>query len=177
MGFWDWNKLGIVLAGGVLLLGAAATQAEEPGHARGARESAHGPAREARGGQRFEFREHDVRRFGAGDRDRWIGGRWNNTCFAGRCGWWWLAGGQWYFYERPVYPYPLAVSTIGFMEPVPVTPAPVVVMPAPPPAAPPPALVPPPPKFLYYCDDPAGYYPAVASCNTAFRQVAVPPLN
>ncbi len=56
----------------------------------------------------------------------WRGGRWNNTCFAGRCGWWWFAGGSWYFYERPIYPYPLIVSEGIFIEPAP----PVIVAPA-----------------------------------------------
>ena len=185
-----WNKLGGLLAVSAVLLGAAAVQAEEPGHERGARAEARGPARDVRaGGERFAFHDHDVRRFSAADRGRWIGGRWNNTCFAGRCGWWWFAGGQWYFYDTPVYPYPLVVSPIGYAEPVapapmmvapaPVmmAPAPVAVMPQPMPmpAPPPAAPVPAPPKFLYYCDNPAGYYPAVANCNTAFRQVAVPP--
>lgn len=37
-----------------------------------------------------------------------------------------------------------------------------------------PAVLAPAPTFRYYCDNPAGYYPAVASCPTAFRKVPVP---
>ena len=144
-----------------------AAHVEGPGHAGHEGHEEHGMA----GHEHHEFHEHDVHRFSHEELGRWRGGRWNNTCFNGRCGWWWFAGGQWYFYDRPVYPYPLAVSTIGFVEPVvavPVQPM-VQVMPAPMPA--PTAPLPPPPKFLYYCDNPPGYYPAVANCNTDFRQV------
>jgi hypothetical protein len=115
------------------------------------------------GGPHDAFRGHDVHRFGHDDLMRWRGGRWNHTCFDGRCGWWWLAGGQWYFYDSPVYPYPLAVSQLAYAEPVAV--APVLV-------APPPLHVAPPPRPRYYCDNPQGYYPAVQNCNTQFRQVS-----
>jgi hypothetical protein len=114
----------------------------------------------------YAFRDHDVRHFGHDDLVRWRGGRWNQTCFDGRCGWWWFAGGQWYFYDTPVYPYPVVVSEVAYVEPV--AAAPVVV-------APPPIRVAAPPKLYYYCDNPRGYYPQVANCNTEFRQVAAPP--
>jgi len=135
--------------------------------------------------KRFEFREHDVHRFSYSQRDIWRKGRWNNTCFGGRCGWWWFAGGQWYFYDRPVYPYPMIVSSFFYVEPMVVAPMmvppPVVVVPPPAPrpvivqSPPPQTAVQPGPQFHYYCDNPAGYYPAVQNCNTQFRQVDVPP--
>lgn len=129
--------------------------------------------------ERYAFHEHDVHRFAPLELERWRGGRWNNTCFGGRCGWWWFAGGQWYFYAQPVYPYPMVVSTIGFVEPVAVVPQPVPVQIVPQPLPPPPAPAPvqplqPPPKFLYYCDNPPGFYPTVQNCNTDFKQVAAP---
>ena len=120
----------------------------------------------------YAFRDHDVHRFGRDDLARWQGGRWNRTCYSGRCGWWWFASGQWYFYDQPVYPYPLVVSTVEYVEPVAVVAAPMVVQ-----AAPAPMMVAAPPKFWYYCDNPRGYYPSVGTCSTQFHQVTTPPPN
>jgi hypothetical protein len=124
---------------------------------------------------RHQFQVRDVHRFNRDELVLWRGGRWNNTCYAGRCGWWWFAAGQWYFYDRPIYPYPLAVAEVVYAEPmvaVPMMPPPqVTYVPAP---VPPPMPVQAPPKFLYYCDNPAGYFPAVQTCSTQFRQVAAP---
>jgi len=124
--------------------------------------------------EHHEFREHDVHRFNHAERERWRSGRWNNTCWGGQCGWWWFAGGQWYFYDRPVYPYPLAVAEVTYLEPVAVAAAvsaSSVVVAAPAPITPVAAA----PQFWYYCDNPAGYYPYVATCNTSFRQVPAQP--
>lgn len=169
------RQLSVGLFGlGTLLVLSANVRADEVGRER------HEEAREHREAhERHEFRERDVRRFDAIELGHWRGGQWRNSCFAGRCGWWWFAGGQWYFYERPVYPYPLVVSEITFIEPVP-APAPVYVAPAPPvyvapppppPVRPAPPPLPPPPQMYYYCDNPPGYYPTVPSCPTGFRQV------
>jgi hypothetical protein len=117
------------------------------------------------------FRDRDFYRFSDEDRRVWIGGRWNNTCFGGRCGWWWFAGGQWYFYTAPVYPYPLVVADISYAAPV----APYVPPPVQASLPPQPLSIAPPPQFWYYCDNPAGYYPSVQACSTGFRQVAAPP--
>ena len=91
---------------------------------------AHGPHFGAAPGH-HEFVHHDVAHFSREDWDHWHGGHWSTSCFGGRCGWWWSAGGQRYFYERPIYPYPLFVSEVAYVEPVAVVPAPVVVAPAP----------------------------------------------
>ncbi|WP_158898328.1 hypothetical protein [Burkholderia sp. L27(2015)] len=117
---------------------------------------------------RYAYREHDVHRFNHDDLERWRGGRWNNTCYNGRCGWWWFSAGQWYFYDQPVYPYPLAVSPIEFIEPDAATEVPAPIVQAP-------LRVAAPPTLWYYCDEPRGYYPTVATCTTQFRQVAAPP--
>jgi hypothetical protein len=127
----------------------------------------HGAMRE-----HYEFHGRDVHHFDHAELGRWRGGRWNNSCYTGRCGWWWFSSGQWYFYEKPIYPYPLAVSEVVFLEPVeavavaPVTVAPVMQAPPPP--------VPAAPQFWYYCDNPAGYYPSVPTCSSGFREVAAP---
>jgi hypothetical protein len=97
-------------------------------------------------------------------RDVTLVGYWHHGWHDGRFGWWWFDRG-WYFYDRPVYPYPYPPAVV--VQPVPV-PVPVA-----PPA--PPATGLPPAQFWYYCDDPAGYYPYVTTCNTQFRPVAPQP--
>ncbi|HXE27162.1 MAG TPA: hypothetical protein VN656_01545 [Stellaceae bacterium] len=78
---------------------------------------------------------------------------------------------------------------VGFGFGVPVVPAPWYYAPppvvyAPPPVvyAPPPVAVAPQPAYVaqpnqdwYYCDDPRGYYPYVASCNSGWHQVPAQP--
>lgn len=79
---------------------------------------------------------------------------------------------------------------VGFGFGVPVVPAPWYYAPppvvyAPPPVvyAPPPVVVAPPQQAYvsqpnqnwYYCDNPRGYYPYVASCSSAWRQVPAQP--
>ena len=132
-----------------------------------------------------EFREHDTHRFSRNELKLWRVGGWRHESHFGRVGWWWVIGGVWYLYEKPIYPYPLIVSQVSFAEPVLVAPpsagviAPGTPMVAPPPSGP--AVVPqalPPqqqPQIWYYCDNPAGYYPYVATCLTPFRPVAAKP--
>jgi hypothetical protein len=77
---------------------------------------------------------------------------------------------------------------VGFGFGVPVVPAPWYYAPpavyAPPPVvyAPPPVAVAPQPAYVsqpnqdwYYCDNPRGYYPYVASCDSGWRQVPAQP--
>ena len=119
-----------------------------------------------------EFRGRDVHHFNHAELARWRGGRWRNTCFDGRCGNWWFADGQWYFYDHPVYPYPLEVAEVTFLEPVVVAPvAQVVVQAAAPMQVAPSAAA----QVWYYCDNPPGYYPYVKQCNTQYREVAAKP--
>jgi hypothetical protein len=120
-----------------------------------------------------QFHGRDVHGFDRHELGLWRGGGWHHEMHNGRLGWWWVAGGAWYFYDRPVYPYPLVVSDVAFADPVVVAAPPtVVVVPGAPAAAPPPAAQ---PQMWYYCDNPAGYYPYVASCNTPFRPVPARP--
>ncbi|HMA49955.1 MAG TPA: hypothetical protein VKP60_09400 [Magnetospirillaceae bacterium] len=108
-----------------------------------------------------EFHEHEFARFAPHDREVWLGGHWHHEWHNGRFGWWWFAGGAWYFYDAPVWPYPTVVSTMTYVEPA---------------AAPPPPAATAAPTY-YYCDNPAGYYPYVQTCPTPWRQVpaAAPP--
>lgn len=119
--------------------------------------------------EHHEFHEHDVHRFNHDELSLWGGGRWNNTCFEGRCGWWWLAGGVWYFYDRPIYPYPLEVSLDTYVEPV--EEAPVVQQ------APAPVIVPQTQQQVwYFCTSANAYYPYVSSCPSGWQTVpATPP--
>jgi len=122
-----------------------------------------------------EFREHDVLLLDRYELRTWRGGQWRHEWHNGRLGWWWFVGGVWYLYERPIYPYPLVISGTAFVEPVIVAPpAPVVVMPGGQPTVAAPAA-PPQTPLWYYCDNPAGYYPYVPSCNTPFRPVPAKP--
>lgn len=104
-----------------------------------ARADDHGHGDHWHGGERH-FHDHDEH--------MWRGGRWFHGDHDGRAGWWWIVNGGWYFYPRPVYPYPYTY-------------APPVVAPAQPPGG-----------FWYYCYNPPGYYPYVPRCATSW--VAVP---
>jgi len=103
----------------------------------------------------------DIARFHEHDWDLWRGGRWNHASHGGRFGWWWVAGGVWYFYPEPVYPYP------NPYEP----PVAVIVPQAPATPAPPP----PAPQNWYYCEASKAYYPYVASCPGGWRAVPATP--
>lgn len=96
----------------------------------------------------------DIARFHEHDWIIWRSGTWVHAPHGGRIGWWWVAGGQWYLYPAPVYPYP------NPWEP-------------PPPAVLPP--LPPPTLYWYYCEAAQAYYPYVPSCAGGWRQVPATP--
>ena len=118
-----------------LLTGPALAQHHEPWH-----------------GDIHTFHEHDW--------DIWRGGHWFHGVHAGRTGWWWIAGGTYYFYPAPVYPYPSP------WEP------PAVELVTPPVGTAPP---PPPTQHWYYCQASHSYYPYVASCPGGWEQVPAAP--
>jgi len=98
-----------------------------------------GSAQEHWHGDIHHFHEYDV--------GRWHSGYWSNGFHGGRNGWWWVVGGEWYFYPQPVYPYP-----------DPYVPPAVIVQPT---AAP----------QYWYCQNPAGYYPYVPACYVQWQAV------
>jgi len=103
----------------------------------------------------------DFRHFDRHDYWLWRRGGWRESWHDGRFGWWWIAGGEWFFYPRPVYPYP---------EPYNYVPLQTVVVQSPQPLAPQPQ------QYWYYCDSAGGYYPYVATCPSGWRAVpATPP--
>jgi hypothetical protein len=107
----------------------------------------------------IEFRFHHPE-----DYRHWHSGYWNHGWHDGRLGWWWVAAGSWYFFTRPVYPYPSAdvppvvvEPTVTYVTPPP-APAPVVAS-----------------SYWYYCRPSNSYYPYVSSCSESWMQVAANP--
>lgn len=109
----------------------------------------------------------DIRQFERHDAARWRGGNWQHISHGGRLGWWWVAGGLWYLYPTPVYPYPdpyrPPVVVIEQQQP------PAVVQQTAP-VAPPPA-----PAVWYFCEAANAYYPYVASCPAGWKTVPATP--
>lgn len=98
----------------------------------------------------------------------WHGGYHRYGAYYGGFGWglgWGLGWGWWgwpafyspYYYDNPFY---YGVTTYQYE-----TPAPVTVQTAPQPGAP----------SYYYCTNPAGYYPAVGTCQVPWQAVPVAP--
>ena len=100
----------------------------------------------------------DIHRFHEHDWGVWHGGHWFHGPHNGRMGWWWIAGGTFYFYPAPVYPYPSP------WEPPPVA----LVSPL--------ADTPPPQtQYWYFCPASNSYYPYVATCPGGWQQVPATP--
>lgn len=135
------------------------------------------------------FREHDVHRFRPHELELWRGGVWRHEWHEGRLGWWWAVGGAWYFYERPIYPYPMVVANVVYVPPVtvvaptysgpqmpPVSPqGTTVVAPLSPPGVPAPGVPAPEAQLYFYCDSAKAYYPAVMQCPQPWRRVPLMP--
>jgi hypothetical protein len=94
----------------------------------------------------------DIHHFHERDVGVWRGGHWYHGIHGGRPGWWWIVGGVWYFYPRPIYPYP-----DPYVPPV----------------------VAAPPANYYWCASPPGYYPQQPTCAVPWQAVpaaaAAPP--
>ncbi len=123
-------------------------------------------------GRHFEGRE--IHRFHEHDLEIWRGGHWIHRRHEGQLGWWWIAGGLWYFYPARIAeipdPYTPPVVVVNQQPPVVVAPqAPVVVAPQTPAPAQQPA------QTWYYCNSAKGYYPYVPSCPEGWRPVAAQP--
>lgn len=112
--------------------------------------------------ERHEIFRGDIAHFHEHDWAIWRGGHWIHDWHDGRMGWWWVAGGTWYFYPAPVYPWP------NPWEP----PAEVIVTPGVAQESPPPAT-----RSWYFCDGSQKYYPYVATCPGGWRQVPASPID
>ena len=114
----------------------------------------------------------DIRHFDRYDRNHWRSGAWRHGSHGGRIGWWWVAGGAWYLYPQPVYPYPDPYRPPFVVEQAPL---PVVIqVPAPVQSQPGPQVAPA-PQFWYYCDASRAYYPYVATCPGGWQTVPATP--
>jgi hypothetical protein len=61
---------------------------------------------------------HDRSLWGDRERRSWVGGHWRPyECRFGRCGYWWMADGYWYFYDHPMEGPPDVVSDIEYADP------------------------------------------------------------
>jgi hypothetical protein len=139
---------GLLLAGSMLVLaspGIAQQHDHGPmGHGPGGHPSFQGSAH-------FAFAHHDFAHFTPGEHGTWTGGHWHHGWHSGRIGWWWFAGGAWYFYDAPVYPYPGYVSDYYVED------------------------YGPPGQYWYYCPSPPGYYPYVQRCSAPWQPVPPSP--
>jgi len=122
----------------------------------------------------------DIRVFHERDIHLWRGGHWYHGWYGGRFGWFWMAGGAYYLYPAPIYPYP-----DPYTPPVVVQQAPVVVQQQAPvyvekpqasvPATPAPNQPAQPANTWYYCDAAKSYYPYVSECPGGWRAVPATP--
>jgi hypothetical protein len=119
-----------------------------------------GPVRGPANFHRFEGR--DFAHFSPADQAMWRGGGWRHEFHNGRWGWWWFVGGAWYFYDQPIYPYPVYVSDVVYEEPVDEEQAEVPIDPA---------VAPQPTGNVYYYCPGVGYYPEVPTCSVPFQIV------
>lgn len=104
----------------------------------------------------------DFRHFDRHDYHLWRAGRWRQTWHGGRFGWWWIAGGEWFFYPQPFYPYPDPYAYVPTQT--------VVVQPSAPQA-----IAPQPAQSWYFCAAANGYYPYVPSCPGGWQAVPATP--
>jgi hypothetical protein len=127
-------------------------------------------------GEYHHFEGRDYHHWGVGERELWRAGGWRHQEYMGRYGYWWVVGGVWYFYDTPVYPYPLVVPEIMFNAPVqvqqvvpvvPTVPVREVVVQQPAPSFRPQIQV----QNWYFCENPRGYSPYVSSCPSGWQTV------
>lgn len=116
----------------------------------------------------LSFHDRNVSHFSAHDHSTWTGGHWSHGRHHGRNGWWWNAGGAWFFYDQPIYPYPGYASDYYYEDNY----GPDYGM------APDDQYAPPGTDggySWYYCNNPPGYYPYVQQCRGPWRPVQPTP--
>ena len=99
------------------------------------------------------FHGHDFAHFTSAERLQWQHGGWHHEWHHGHFGWWWFAGGAWFFYPQPIYPYPEYIGPDYYYDYD--------------------NEFGPPAYYWYFCADPEGYFPDVQQCNVPWQ--AVPP--
>jgi hypothetical protein len=121
-------------------------------------------------GDHYQHWHGNIHGFHGGPYPHWREGRWYHGYRGSSLGWWWVAGGAWYLYPQPTYPYPepYPPTTVYMQQPAEVQED---IQDAP--AA---EEEPPPAQTWYYCDSANKYYPYVASCPEGWQTVpATPP--
>jgi hypothetical protein len=96
--------------------------------------------------ERHGWRDRDIHQFRDRDFASWQHGRWVHARHDGRFGWWWIVGDTWYFYPRPVYPFP-----DPYLPPVVAGPRVA--------------------NAWYFCPPAQTYYPYVATCPVPWQVV------
>jgi len=61
------------------------------------------------------FYGRDYAHFTPREASLWRGGAWRREFHDGRFGWWFIVDGIWYFYDRPVYPYPTFIPEVVYI--------------------------------------------------------------
>jgi len=108
---------------------------------RGSRSGPHDSSQSGASHQFNGFHGHDFDHFTSSERESWRHGNWHHGHHHGHFGWWFIVDNFWFFYDAPIYPYPLYVSYYyddayyGDRD-----------------------------YYWYWCDDPRGYYPYVQEC-------------
>jgi hypothetical protein len=106
-------------------------------------------------GPHVTFAAHtDFAHFSPSQHAAWVGGHWNHGWHNGHFGWWWFAGGAWFFYDAPIYPYPGYVAdeyVDDYSDDYDGG------------------------QYWYYCQNPAGYYPYVQRCGNPWQPVPPTP--
>ncbi len=109
-----------------------------------------------------DFHTSDVRDFNHAELSRWQGGSWHDGWYDGHWGWYWEVAGVPYWYDAPIYPYPLVVAPLYVETPV-VVPVMLPMAPIQPlPAA---------PVVAYHCAAPEGLYPTIAACAGGWQEL------
>jgi hypothetical protein len=120
---------------------------------------------------RGRFYGHDYAHFSPHEMDMWHRGGWHHEFRNGRYGWWYAVDDIWYFYDRPIYPYPTYVPDVVYIpeEDEDYDDAPY--QPGPPPAQ----YGQPATYYYYFCQDSQTYYPYVSSCASPWQPVPAAP--
>lgn len=105
-------------------------------------------------GHNKRWHGNDIHRFEFQDRMKWRGGAWRHTRYGGRVGWWWIVGPTWYYYPKPIYPYP-----------DPYTPSESKIQPSP--------QI----QNWYYCESSKEYYPYTSRCPGGWKTVPATPIK
>ena len=143
---FTWLPGGIAEARGGGHFGGEHGGGEHWGGEHGGGEHGGGDHRDGHGPEGWGHWEgHEGPRWRGEDLDRWRGGHWFQGEHLGRLGWWWVVDDGWYGYPAPVYP-----------SPDPYVPPDVATSSG---------------SYWYYCASANAYYPYVAQCPEAWKQV------